>query len=142
MTNRNPLQTYKETQIKTATQGKLILMLYDGAIRNLNSALENMRQEHRAYDVTNNFLIKTQDIITELMVSLDFEQGGEIARNLFNLYVFMNRQLLEGNIGKKEQPLLEVRKLLTELRGVWAEVVTKKGLSKSAGAAGGINFTG
>lgn len=142
MTNRNPLQTYKETQIKTATQGKLILMLYDGAIRNLNNALENMRQEHRAYDVTNNYLIKTQDIITELMVSLDFEKGGEIAKNLFNLYVFMNRQLLEGNIGKKEQPLLEVRQLLTELRSVWAEVVTKKGVANSTGEAGGIDFTG
>jgi len=142
LTNRNPLQTYKETQIKTATQGKLILMLYDGAIRNLNNALENMRQEHRAYDVTNNYLIKTQDIITELMVSLDFEKGGEIAKNLFNLYVFMNRQLLEGNIGKKEQPLLEVRQLLTELRSVWAEVVTKKGVANSTGEAGGIDFTG
>jgi flagellar protein FliS len=142
LTNRNPLQTYKETQIKTATQGKLILMLYDGAIRNLNKALENMRQEHRAYDVTNNYLIKTQDIITELMVSLDFEKGGEIAKNLFNLYVFMNRQLLEGNIGKKEQPLLEVRQLLSELRSVWAEVVTKKGVANSTGEAGGIDFTG
>jgi flagellar protein FliS len=142
LTNRDPVKTYKETQIKTATQGKLILMLYDGAIRNLNNALENMRQEHRAFDVTNNYLIKTQDIITELMVSLDFEQGGEIAKNLFNLYVFMNRRLLEGNIGKKEEPLLEVRKLLSELRSVWAEVVTKKGVTKSAGAMGGINFTG
>jgi flagellar protein FliS len=142
LTNRNPLKTYKETQIKTATQGKLILMLYDGAIRNLNSALENMKQEHRAYDVTNNYLVKTQDIITELMVSLDFEKGGEIAKNLFNLYVFMNRQLLEGNISKDQQPLLEVRKLLTDLRAVWAEVVTKKGVTKSVGAAGGINIAG
>ena len=108
----NPLRSYKETQIKTATPGKLILMMYDGAIRNLNQALQDMDDEHRRYDSISNSLIKAQDIIAELMISLDFERGGEIAKNLFGLYVFMNRRLLDGNIQKDKVPLEEVKTLL------------------------------
>ncbi|MFN3245729.1 MAG: flagellar export chaperone FliS, partial [Leptonema sp. (in: bacteria)] len=75
---------YKDTEIQTADQGKLILMLYDGAIRFLNIAIDNM--DYRKYDIVNNNIIKAQDIITELMLSLNMDQGGEIAKNLFNIY--------------------------------------------------------
>jgi flagellar protein FliS len=138
----NPLRSYKETQIKTATPGRLILMLYDGAIRHLNQALEDMDTEHRRYDSISNSLIKTQDIIAELMISLDFERGGEIAKNLFGLYVFMNRRLLDGNIKKDKAPLEEVKTLLTELRGAWAEVADKAGASVGSNQIGGVNIAG
>jgi len=137
----NPLRSYKETQIKTATPGKLILMLYDGAIRHLNQALEDLSKEHR-YDSISNSLIRTQDIIAELMISLDFDRGGEIAKNLFSLYVFMNRRLLDGNISKDKAPLEEVKTLLTELRGAWAEVADKAGVSTGTTQGGGVNIAG
>jgi len=137
----NPLRSYKETQIKTATPGKLILMLYDGAIRHLNQALEDLSKEHR-YDSISNSLIRTQDIIAELMISLDFDRGGEIAKNLFGLYVFMNRRLLDGNISKDKAPLEEVKTLLTELRGAWAEVADKAGVSTGTTQGGGVNIAG
>lgn len=138
----NPLRSYKETQIKTATPGKLILMMYDGAIKNLNQALQDMEDEHRRYDSISNSLIKAQDIIAELMISLDFERGGEIAKNLFGLYVFMNRRLLDGNIKKDKAPLEEVRTLLMELRGAWAEVADKAGVSAGSNQTRGVNIAG
>ena len=138
----NPLRSYRETQIKTATPGKLILMMYDGAIKNLNQALQDMDDEHRRYDSISNSLIKAQDIIAELMISLDFERGGEIAKNLFGLYVFMNRRLLDGNIKKDKAPLEEVRTLLMELRGAWAEVADKAGAAAGSGQIRGVNIAG
>jgi len=138
----NPLRSYKETQIKTATPGKLILMMYDGAIKNLNQALQDMDDEHQRYDSISNSLIKAQDIIAELMISLDFERGGEIAKNLFGLYVFMNRRLLDGNIKKDKAPLEEVRTLLMELRGAWAEVADKAGVPAGSNQTRGVNIAG
>ena len=142
MNTMNPLRSYKETQIKTATPGKLILMMYDGAIKNLNQALQDMGNEHRRYDSISNSLIKAQDIIAELMISLDFDRGGEIAKNLFGLYVFMNRRLLDGNIKKDIAPLEEVKTLLIELRGAWAEVADKAGVSTGAARRSGVNIAG
>jgi flagellar protein FliS len=138
----NPLRSYKETQIKTATPGKLILMMYDGAIKNLNQALQDMDNEHRRYDSISNSLIKAQDIIAELMISLDFDRGGEIAKTLFGLYVFMNRRLLDGNIKKDKTPLEEVKTLLMELRGAWAEVAEKAGVSAGSNLNRGVNIAG
>ena len=138
----DPLRSYKETQIKTATPGKLILMLYDGAIKNLNRALEDMNAQHSRYDRVSNSLIQAQDIIAELMVSLDFERGGDIAKSLFSLYVFMNRRLLDGNIKKEKAPLEEVKSLLTELRSAWAEVAYKAGVGNGSMQGGGVNIAG
>ena len=119
----------------------MVLMLYDGAIKNINLAVEALQEESGQYDRISNSVIKAQDIVTELMVSLDFEQGGEIAKNLFSLYVYINRQLLEANIQKNTKPLEEVRKLLTELRAAWAEIADKKGLEQN-GQTGGVNIAG
>jgi flagellar protein FliS len=138
----DPVRSYKETQIKTATPGRLVVMLYDGALKYLGLAMEALGAHHQRYDRASEYLIRTQDIITELMVSLDFDQGGEIARNLFNLYLWMNRELLQGNISKSCAPLEQVKKLLTELRGVWAEVADKPGLESVPRAAGGVNIAG
>jgi flagellar protein FliS len=138
----NPLRSYRETQIKTATPGKLILMLYDGAIKHLNQALQDMSTEPQRYDSISNSLIKAQDIIAELMISLDFDRGGEIAKNLFSLYVFMNRRLLDGNIRKDRAPVEEVKTLLTELRGAWAEVADKAGVSVGSQQGRGVNIAG
>jgi flagellar protein FliS len=138
----DPLRSYKETQIKTATPGRLVLMLYDGALKYLSLAMEALAARHQRYDRVSEHLIRTQEIITELMVSLDFDQGRQIARNLFNLYMWMNHQLLEGNINKSSAPLAQVKKLLTELRGVWAEVADKPGLESVPRAAGGVNIAG
>ncbi len=112
--------SYKDTEILTANQGKLIVMLYEGAIRFLNNAIANM--DHRTYDVVNTNIIKAQDIITELMLALNMEEGGEVAQNLFNLYAYMKKKLLEANMAKDVDGLNEIIKHLEQLRGAWTEV--------------------
>lgn len=121
----NNLEAYKDTEILTANQGKLIVMLYDGAIRFLRIAVDNM--DHRTYDVVNTNVIKTQEIITELMLSLNMEEGGEIAQNLFNLYAYMKKKLLEGNMAKEIAPFEEVLGLLAQLKAAWEEATLKEG---------------
>lgn len=140
VTRQKGIESYKDTEISTAGQGKLIVMLYDGAIRFLGLAMENMNP--RTYDVVNNNIIKAQDIITELMLALNMEEGGDIAQNLFNIYAYMKKRLLEGNIGKDSQILGEVVKLLVELRAAWAEVAQKEAGNSPASSMSRIREEG
>jgi flagellar protein FliS len=117
---KNPFNEYKKTQIATANQGKLIVMLYDGAIKFLNIAVDNMNP--RTYDIVNTNIIKAQDIITELLLSLNMRDGGEISQNLFNLYLYFKKTLLEANIKKDADMIRGVVKLLKELRDAWDKI--------------------
>ena len=117
----NPFEQYKETKIITANQGKLIVMLYDGAIKFLNIAFDNM-DEPRTYDVANNNIIRAQDIITELIVSLNMEEGGKVAESLLNLYLYFKRQLLEANMTKNKHLVTPIINNLKSLRDAWDQV--------------------
>ncbi len=120
--SNDPFKQYKETQIKTANQGQLILMMYDGAIKFIKIAKTGFKG--KKYDIVNNNIIKAQDIITELMLSLRLD-AGDIAKNLYSLYEYMNRRLIESNIKKNEAICDEIVKLLEELRGVWNQEIDK-----------------
>lgn len=120
----NPYNQYKQTQISTASQGHLIVMLYDGMIKFLNIAVENMNP--KTYDIVNTNILKTQDIISELMVSLNMEEGGQVANNLLSLYVYFKKRLLEANIQKDAEILKEILKMITELRSAWSEIASKE----------------
>lgn len=138
----NPVKAYKETQIKTASQGKLIIMLYDESVRQIEKAITGFSEGTQEIDSVNAALIKAQDLITELMVSLDFERGGEIAKGLFSIYLFFNRQLMEANIKKDPEPLKNVTRMLTELRTAWAEVARKVGSNSEMNENKGLNIAG
>ncbi|MDC7125421.1 MAG: flagellar export chaperone FliS [Spirochaetales bacterium] len=141
MSNINPLNAYRETNIKTASQGKLIIMLYDGAVRNMETAVSGLSSENPKFDKVNNAILKAQDIITELMVSLDFERGGEIANNLYNLYIFFNKELMQANVQKDKEMITPVIKMMKDLRSAWIQVFNKT----SAGAnrmSAGVNVAG
>lgn len=141
MSNLNPLNAYRETKIKTASQGKLIIMLYDEAIKQINLAIGNLEKDKPLLDVVNNSIIRAQEMITELMVSLDFEKGGDIAQSLFSLYMFFNRQLMEANLNKDIDSLKEIGRMLDDLRGSWVQVIQKEG-SVSIGTVTGVNIAG
>ena len=142
MNSHDPVSAYKEIQIKTANQIRLIVMLYDGAIRHVNLAIDAFGDGHRHFDVINNHLISAQDILSELMASLDFEKGGVLAKNLFSLYSFMNCRLLDGNLKKDAAPLVEVKKMLGDLREAWDEISTRKGMEDKTTPATGVNIAG
>ena len=138
----NPYEQYKETKIITANQGKLIVMLYDGAIKFLNIAIDNM-DEPRTYDVANNNIIKAQDIIAELLVSLNMEEGGQISQNLANLYIYFKRQLLEANIRKDKTIALPILNNLKSLRDAWDKISASEARSDTnIGFTGGFNAEG
>ncbi|MDR1507582.1 MAG: flagellar export chaperone FliS [Treponema sp.] len=146
MAYTNALSVYRETRIRTASQGQLIIMLYDEAVKQLDSALELMglnasgKREPGRIEHIGKAVGKTQDIITELMVSLDFEQGGEIAKNLFALYTWFNKELLEAQMIQDITRITIVRNQINELREAWGEAALK---SVEAGRPReGVNIAG
>ncbi|WP_233143000.1 flagellar export chaperone FliS [Marispirochaeta aestuarii] len=144
MSSANPLNAYKETNIKTASPVKLVIMLYDEALRQIDTAIELMEQGDKRLDRVNNAIIRAQDMVTELTVSLDFEKGGDIARNLNNIYFYFNQQLLDANIRKKPEILKPVRKLMAELRNAWQQISANANTSMDENASSyrGVNIAG
>jgi len=144
----NALSAYRETRIRTASQGQLVIMLYDEAVKQLDRGLELLalnsqgKRDPSRIEQINKAIVKAQEIITELMVSLDFEQGGEIANNLFSLYTWFNRELLEANLAQNGDRIRVVRNMVDELRGAWHEVVAKTSAESVARPAPGVNIAG
>lgn len=116
-------QKYKQVEINTASQNRLVVMLYDGAIKFLEEACKSMDKIHGTEEVHNN-IVKAQEIIYELLSSLNYE-AGEIADRLASIYTYMNQKLTEGNISKTKPPVLEVIKYLKELKSAWVIVEEK-----------------
>ncbi|PJZ50151.1 flagellar export chaperone FliS [Leptospira saintgironsiae] len=118
------VEQYKSNEISTVSQGRLIVMLYEGAIRFLNVAIEN--NTPRKYDVVNNNILKAQEIVTELMLALNMENGGEVANNLLGIYVYIKKRLLEANMKKDSEILSEIIKYLEDLKLAWEEIEKKE----------------
>jgi flagellar protein FliS len=120
---QHSINQYKRTEVATADQGKLILMMYDGAIKFVEIAKNKLRENDMAGKGI--YISKAQGIISELMASLNMEGGGEIALSLEKLYAFMNRQLRIANVNKDIKPLDIVLKILKELRDAWGRIIEK-----------------
>lgn len=125
----NGYDRYLETAVETASPARLIVMLYDGAIRFINTAIDAM--QNRQYDQQNYYLQRAQKILAELISSLDFTRGGEIAENLFRLYTYMYNQLVEANLQDSVERAQHVVNLLAELRKAW-DIVASQGEAASA----------
>lgn len=137
----NPVDAYKQTRVRTASQGRMIVMLYDEAIRQLDIAIRELPEGARGYDKVNSSVSKAQQIITELMVALDFDNGGAFAQNMLNLYMYFNRQLTEANLHKHDDPIKRIRSFLAELRDAWDQAEKKTSFDGTSGA-GGVNVAG
>lgn len=140
----NVYEQYRQTQVQTAKPEQLLLMLYDGAISFLKKA--KMAIESKNITEAHTFLIKTQDIIIELMLSLNMEVG-EIAVNLFRLYEYMHYRLVEANVNKDIKPVDEVLRMLQELRDTWDMAIKKLKEEKvedtpPKSLKGGLNIAG
>lgn len=117
-------QAYKKSAINTIDQRKLIVMLYDGALKFLNIASQKQR-EGDFYNAHEN-LVKGRSIIAELLSSLNMEKGGDIATNLQRVYAYMFDQLIEANVEKSPERIETVIELLKELRSAWKDLVPPK----------------
>jgi flagellar protein FliS len=121
-------RTYRANAILTATPGQLVLMLYDGALKALNLAQEAFAQSEadpRRIAAINEQLLKAQAILQELQNGLNLEAGGEFARTMHRLYDYHNRRLLEANLRKQVAPVIEVERLVRELRDAWAQMLAQ-----------------
>ena len=114
------LETYQEVAITTQNRGRLIVLLHDGAIKFLKLAMRGLDQQDM--ETKNLYIQKALAIIDELNNVLDMEAGGEVAVNLRQLYIFMNRHLTMANIKKDPQKIDEVIKLLEELNQGWKAI--------------------
>lgn len=114
-------EQYKKHQIETASPEEVLIMLYDGAIRFLNTAKKAIAENN--IEKTHNNLIKAQNIILEFMNSLDMEVGGEIAINLYRLYEYLHHQLVQANIKKDVAIIDEVLDHLRSLKTTWEEAI-------------------
>jgi flagellar protein FliS len=113
-----------ETGVAAASPHKLVVMLYDGVIVSLLSAINNIKSAN--IGAKGAALSKAITIIDNgLRASLDKKAGGEIAANLDSLYDYMSRRLLEANIKNDVAIIEEVRSLMADLRSAWVEIGDK-----------------
>ncbi|KHO61029.1 flagellar biosynthesis protein FliS [Thermoanaerobacter sp. YS13] len=117
----NPYQQYKENAILTASPEELVLMLYNGIIRFIEEAKGAI--EKKDYMAANNGIQRAQDIITELMLTLDMSY--DISQNLYSLYDYMLRRLIDANVKKDVTILEEVKGFAIELRDTWNLALNK-----------------
>jgi len=119
--------TYQATQISTATKEQLLLITYDIAIRScrLAEAALDASSQSQDYDVAHREIVRAQDVIRELMVTLNTEKGGEMAQNLMRLYDYMYQQLVEANIKKDAKIVHSVLTMLEDLKSTWEEALMK-----------------
>ncbi|MGD9200593.1 MAG: flagellar export chaperone FliS [Chitinispirillia bacterium] len=113
--------TYKTANIDTADQGKLIIIAYDVAIKHCRLAIDIFSDKKKIEERTKH-LFKVQDAITELMSSLKLDVG-EIAQNLYKLYDYMIRKLVDANVKQEIQNVKEVLGYLESLRSAWKEAI-------------------
>jgi flagellar protein FliS len=128
-------RTYRANAVLTASPGQLVLMLYDGALKALALAREAFARpesDFRRIEVINTQLLKAQAILNELSSGLNLEAGGEFARTLQRLYEYHHQRLFEANLRKQVEPVVEVERLLRELRDAWAEMLRKQSESVSS----------
>ena len=114
-----------ETGVLAASPHKLIVMLFDGAIVAISNGLYQMRNNDipaKGKSISHAISI----IDSGLRASLDKSVGGEIAQNLDDLYEYMIRRLLAGNLNNEQEALIEVQNLLKDLKNTWEAIDPNK----------------
>jgi len=120
MAQGNPYSAYHVTNVQTADQRTLIIMLYDGLLRYLHKATAKI--EAKDHEGAHNYLIRSREIIAELISTLKPEKGGEVGMNLKRLYAYCFERLVEANLLKDASKVQEVIKVMSTLREGWAQM--------------------
>ncbi len=108
---------YREMAIKTANRGQLLVMLYEAAIRNVKKA--SIALDKKDIAAKGAAISKAHDIVNELLNTLNFEAGGDIARELERLYNFIIEHLIAANLENSKEKLKAIEKILETLLGAW-----------------------
>lgn len=121
---------YQQVNVETASQGKLIVMLFSGAVQRADKALKGI--ESGELENVHNHLVRAQDIIGELRGALNME-AGEIADNLDRIYEYFQHLLIKANVRKDPEPLTTAIELMSLMRDTWAELFAQAGDSAEPG---------
>jgi flagellar secretion chaperone FliS len=112
-------QSYRNIQAATVPPGELTLMLYNGCVRFIKQAIANL--DDRNYEQKNISLKKAQNIIDELIITLNMEY--DISKQLRPLYLFIKQSLIEANIKNDNELLVNCLELSIELRDTWEQAL-------------------
>ncbi len=115
----NPHEVYQKNQVTTAKPEELTLMLYNGAVKFLQQA--KMAINNKDLEKAHSLIIRTQEIITELTVTLNTEY--EISKSLLTLYEYIKRRLIEANVSKDITILEEIEGLVQQLKLTWSQAM-------------------
>jgi flagellar protein FliS len=116
-------QKYKTTSVQSASKEKILLMLYEGCIRFMKQAMVAIDKKDIAERGMN--IGRAYDIVMELMNTLNFEAGGDLAKELERLYMFVTDQLTQANIKNDRVPLGHALKTMETLYSGWVEAIEK-----------------
>ena len=129
MLNNNAQFTYQATRISTATKEQLLLITYDIGIKACHTAENALLGKTNGgtpdYDLANREVIRAQEVIRELMVTLNREKGGDVADKLMQLYEYMYQLLVDANIKTEPDNIRTVCGMLEELKQTWEEALIK-----------------
>ena len=114
--------SYRETEVLTATPGQLVVLLYDHLLVSLRRA--RVAMEAGDADQQSDQLEKGRNVLTELLVTLDRERGGEVAANLSALYSFLLGELIQVGVRGDVARLDRVSHMIGELRDAFAQLST------------------
>lgn len=119
MMNSQMANTYKQQQILTAPPEQLTLLLYNGALRFLNESIQAL--EAKDIQKSHEANMRVQAIVREFMATLNMDM--EISQNWMALYEYVEHCLIQGNIKKDVQLLLNAKDILEEMRNTWYEAM-------------------
>lgn len=120
--NQNAFKAYQKTSVTTAKPDKILLMLYEGCIKFIRVAKLKLQEKKIAEKGKN--ISKALAIVSELINTLDHDIGGQLARDLETLYMFMMDKLIEANLKNSAEDLEVVERLLSTLHEAWVDVVS------------------
>src|SRR4051812_28688039 len=109
----NPYQQYRATKVQTSGSVDLVVMLYQGAVKFIRLGIDGI--ERNDAKATHDNLVRAQDIIVELLTSLNREEGGQIATQLSGVYDYCFRRLVTANVKKDTDPAREVLRIMRDL---------------------------
>lgn len=115
------LGAYKKTSVNTASKEQILLMLYQAAIKNCKKGIESIEANEIAKK--GEYIGKLQDIVIELNNSLDFEVGGEVAKELSSLYDYMLYSSTQANMNLDAEPLKGCLGVLNTLYEGWRDAI-------------------
>lgn len=113
-------QSYLESEVLSADPLKLVKIVYEAILECVQTARRHLSSGQIAE--RSGAISKAVALLQELATSVDHEKGGEISRNLVELYDYMQRQLLRANAEQTDAPLSEVHHLLTTLLEAWQSI--------------------